>query len=112
MRVSAIFPPQSDDLSEDEGRSTVADDMAGRPIPILMRLSPARNWARLRAMFRSGLSMRQYAFIAVFLVTACATASAPATHAPVFEAPVLSIEERAATFQLAAPKPEQLGPDL
>jgi 3D (Asp-Asp-Asp) domain-containing protein len=56
--------------------------------------------------------MRQYAFLAVFAVTACATASAPAAHAPVFEAPALSIEERAATFQLKAPKPEQLGPDL
>jgi 3D (Asp-Asp-Asp) domain-containing protein len=63
-------------------------------------------------MFRSGLTMRQYAFLAVFAVTACATASAPATRAPVFEAPVLSIEARAATFQLPAPRPEELGPDL
>src|ERR1700754_3103768 len=112
MRVSAIFPPQSDDLSEGEGRSTVASDMARRPVSIFARLSPAHSWARLRAIFRSGLTMRQYAFLAVFAVTACATASAPSVKAPVFEAPALSLEERAATFQLIAPKPEALGPDL
>src|ERR1700760_424260 len=108
MRVSAIFPPQSDDLSDDEGPSTVASDMAGQPIPVFARLSPSQ----LRTALRSGLTMRQYAFLALFGVTACATASAPAVHPAVFEAPALSIEERAATFQLAAPKPEALGPDL
>jgi 3D (Asp-Asp-Asp) domain-containing protein len=116
MRVSAIFPPQSDDLSEDEGRSTIASDMARRPIPVLARLSPARYWARLGARLpakvRSGPTMRQYAFLAVFAVTACATASTPPIRRPVLEAPALSLEERAATFQLTAPRPEVLGPDL
>ena len=104
MRVSAIFPPQSDSLSEEEGRSSVASDMARRPIADFMR----SFWSRLRPRF----TMRQYAFTALFALAACATASAPAGHAPVFEVPALSVEERAASFQLAAPRPEILGPDL
>ena len=103
MRVTAIFPPQSDSLSEEEGCSIVASDMARRPIRRFMR-----SFRSLRPRF----TMRQYAFSALFGLAACATASAPASHAPVFEAPVLSIEERAASFQLAAPRPEALGPDL
>ncbi len=104
MHVSAIFPPQSDSLCEEEEPSTLASDMAGHPLPDLTR--------SFRSRLRPRFTMRQYAFTALFALAACATASAPASHTPVFEAPVLSIEERAASFQLAAPKPEALGPDL
>lgn len=113
MRVSAIFPPESDGPFEACGPGAAASGTAGHPGSRFTRFTKAQIRAPLGSGRPSERTMRQYAFAALFGLAACATASAPASmRAPVGEAPVLSIVARAARFQLPAPAPQDLGPDL
>lgn len=52
--------------------------------------------------------VRQFAFAIVFALTACATASAPGAR----PGPALFSHHEAMSFQLTAPPPQALGPDL
>lgn len=54
--------------------------------------------------------MRRLAFAIAFLVTACATASAPRVAPP--PGAMLDMSGKAMNFLLAAPRPKMLGPDL
>lgn len=56
--------------------------------------------------------LRRISFAVVFGLAACATASAPGGLPGPAGPPVLSINERAITFQLAAPPEGALGPNL
>jgi 3D (Asp-Asp-Asp) domain-containing protein len=86
-----------------EGRCDVVDDMAmARPLSLIPLRLP-------------DLTFRQCSFAVLFALAACATASAPTSSRvgpSVAPAPELSIAERAASFQLKAPAPDQLGPEL
>ncbi|MBI1362049.1 MAG: hypothetical protein GC155_17370 [Alphaproteobacteria bacterium] len=97
MRVSAIFPPDSDGSSWNEGRGAAVDGVSRSPLAF-----PGHR-----------PTMRQYAFTVLFALAACATASTPpGPSMPAVEAPSLSPAQRAAAFDLGAPPPEALGPEL
>ncbi len=97
MRVSAIFPPDSDGSSLNRRRGPADDGMSRSAI------TPTRRRP----------TMRHYAFIALFALAACATASAPSmVRPPMVEAPSLSPALLAASFDLDAPPPQALGPEL
>src|SRR5262249_28055528 len=69
---------------------------------------------RLTFLRLPDFTARQYSFAVLFALAACATASSlsgPGVRlSPA--APELSISERAASFQLKPPAPDQLGPEL